>query len=70
MEVDTEKTTDLLAAGFWVARLREHPPPPLPVTHDRYCEFVGYPTAADADVSLARVQRWALPQRGAEPQQR
>jgi ssDNA-binding Zn-finger/Zn-ribbon topoisomerase 1 len=57
--VDTEKSTDLLAAGFWVARLREHPLPPLPVVHDRYREFVVHSSAPDAEATMAQVHQWS-----------
>ena len=44
-EIDTAKSVDLLAAGYLVARLREHPLPPLGVTDPGYVEFVVRATA-------------------------
>ena len=57
-EVDTEKSLDLLAAGYWVARLREFPLPGLPVQHERYQEFVVHSAAPDSDRTLKKVSAW------------
>lgn len=45
VDKDTEKSLDLLQAGFLVARLREDPLPSLPISDERYAEFVVYATA-------------------------
>jgi hypothetical protein len=58
VEIDTAKSLDLLAAGYLVARLREHPLPPLPVPNDRYAEFVVYANAPDPEATIARVKKW------------
>ena len=39
-EVDVEKSRDLLAAGYFVVRLREHPLASLPIDDPAYGEFV------------------------------
>jgi hypothetical protein len=57
-EIDTAKSLDLLAAGYVVARLREHPLPPLPVSHDGYAEFVVYANMSDPEATIARVKEW------------
>ena len=54
--VDTAKSLDLLAAGWLVVRLREHPLPTLSIAHPRYTELVVHATAPDPDGVLARVQ--------------
>ncbi len=58
--VDFEKSRDLLAAGYLVARLREHPLPALPVHDPHYVEFVVYSTAPQPDTTIDRVKQWAL----------
>jgi len=58
--VDTEKSLDLLAAGYLVVRLREHPLPTLPIHDDRYIEFMVYATAPDPSGVLGRVHSWAM----------
>lgn len=67
-DVDLEKSLDLLAAGYFVARLREHPLPPLPLTNERYVEFVVYSIAPDPQATIARVKEWAVPASTASPQ--
>ncbi|CUR54380.1 zinc-ribbon domain-containing protein [Nocardioides sp.] len=57
-EIDTAKSVDLLAAGYLVARLREHPLPPLGVTDPGYVEFVVHATAPDAHGVIAKVKDW------------
>jgi len=56
--VDIGKTHDLLDAGYLVARLREHPLPPLGIDHQRYSEFVVYPTAPDPEAVMRQVSNW------------
>jgi len=58
-DVDLAKTLDMLAAGYLVARLREHPLEPLPLSDDRYVEFPVYSTAPDPKATIARVKEWA-----------
>jgi hypothetical protein len=58
-DVDTEKSLDLLAGGFLVARLREHPLPALPVNHERYAEFVVHPQAPNPEGVMRHVRGWA-----------
>lgn len=55
-DIDAAKSLDLLSAGYWVCRVREHPLPPLPIEHERYMEVVAYATAPDpaAGVRAAR----------------
>ncbi|WP_378309457.1 zinc-ribbon domain-containing protein [Amycolatopsis silviterrae] len=57
-EIDTAKSLDLLAAGYLVARLREHPLPGLPIVHDDYTEIVVHSTAPDPLAVLQQVQVW------------
>ena len=57
--IDTAKSLDLLAAGWLVVRLREHPLPGLPINHPRYTELTVHSTAPDPDGVLNRVQAWA-----------
>jgi len=59
VQVDTEKSIDLLAAGYLVARLREHPLPPLPLEHESYREFLVYSQAPDPEDVITRVRYWA-----------
>jgi len=47
VEIDTDKSVDLLAAGLRVIRLREHPLPPLTIDHPNYSEIVVHATAPD-----------------------
>ena len=58
-EIDIAKSVDLLAAGYLVARLREHPLPPLDVADPGYVEFVVHATAPDAHDVIAKVKDWA-----------
>ncbi|MEU0687355.1 zinc-ribbon domain-containing protein [Streptomyces uncialis] len=59
-ELDTEKSLDLLAAGYLVARLREYPLVPLPINDPGYAEFVVHSTAPTPDATIERVKQWAL----------
>lgn len=65
-DVDTEKSADLLAAGWRVVRLREHPLPPLPLTDAGYLEIVVYSQAPDPAGNMARIHDWLV----SEPDQR
>jgi len=58
-ELDTEKSLDLLAAGYLVARLREHPLGPLSVRDGRYSEFIVHSTAPDPEATIELVKKWA-----------
>lgn len=58
-DVDEEKSRDLLAAGYLVARLREHPLPALPIDDPGYAEFTVHSTVPDPDGVIERVKRWA-----------
>ncbi|MFC4555405.1 zinc-ribbon domain-containing protein [Georgenia faecalis] len=57
-EVDTAKSRDLLAAGYLVMRLREHPLPPLTISSERYGEAVVYANAPDPRGAVEDVARW------------
>ncbi|MEU5156080.1 zinc-ribbon domain-containing protein [Glycomyces sp. NPDC021274] len=61
-DIDRDKSIDLLAAGFVVVRLREHPLGPLPVQDRRYIEFTVYATAPEPEGVIAQVRQWALDQ--------
>lgn len=58
-ELDTQKSLDLLAAGYLVARLREHPLGHLSVRDGRYAEFIVHSTAPDPEATIELVKRWA-----------
>lgn len=58
-DVDAAKTRDLLAAGHLVARLREHPLPPLPVSSPAYLEVTVYSLAPDPDLAVGQIAAWA-----------
>ena len=58
-DLDTEKSLDLIAAGYLVVRLREHPLAPLPIDHAHYAEFVVYGTATEPASTVQRVKTWA-----------
>lgn len=59
-DLDREKSRDLLAAGYLVARLREHPLPALPVDDPGYAEFTVHSTTHDPDGTLDLVKRWVV----------
>ncbi|MFD5656159.1 zinc-ribbon domain-containing protein [Streptomyces hirsutus] len=59
-EVDAEKSRDLLAAGYLVARLREHPLASLPIDDPAYGEFVVHSAVPTPDATIERVKQWAL----------
>ncbi|MFJ4673441.1 zinc-ribbon domain-containing protein [Kitasatospora purpeofusca] len=58
-EVDLEKSRDLLAAGYLVARLREHPLPAPPIEDPGYAEFTVHSASPDPDGVIERVKPWA-----------
>lgn len=58
IELDSRKTTDLLGAGYLVARLREHPLARLPVRHPHYREFEVYSGAPNPAAALSNVRAW------------
>ncbi|MFJ5281853.1 MULTISPECIES: DUF559 domain-containing protein [Streptomyces] len=58
-DLDIEKSRDLLAAGYLVVRLREHPLPPLPIDDPNYTEFVVYSAMSTPDETIERVKEWA-----------
>ncbi|NCT91954.1 hypothetical protein GXB85_13485 [Cellulomonas sp. APG4] len=57
-DVDAAKSRDLLAAGYVLARLREHPLAALDVEHPCYTELVVYATAPDPDAAMASLRDW------------
>jgi hypothetical protein len=57
--IEPAKSLDLLAAGWLVVRLREHPLPSLGIDHPRYAEIPVHATAPDPDGVLERVHTWA-----------
>lgn len=57
--LDTDKTHDLLAAGYLVVRLREDPLPPLNVGDSRYLELVTYASASDPGAAMLQIRQWA-----------
>ncbi len=57
-DLDVEKSRDLLAAGYLVARLREDPLPPLPIQNPDYVEFVVYAAMPMPDETIERVRQW------------
>ncbi|MFF9069726.1 zinc-ribbon domain-containing protein [Streptomyces sp. NPDC014891] len=59
-DIDIDKSRDLLAAGYLVARLREHPLAALPIDHPAYAEFVVHATAPSPDATIDRVRQWAM----------
>lgn len=59
--LDTDKSRDLLAAGFLVVRLREHPLPPLDIADPRYTEFVVHSTAPQPHSVMHEIANWIPP---------
>jgi hypothetical protein len=57
--VDVRKTTDLLAAGYLVVRLREHGLLPLSVKSPSYLEIDVSPTIATPSPAMKRIAEWA-----------
>ncbi|GAB2889824.1 zinc-ribbon domain-containing protein [Streptomyces deserti] len=59
VDLDIEKSRDLLAAGYLVARLREYPLPPLSIDDPNYAEFVVYSAMPKPDETIGWVRDWA-----------
>ena len=57
-DLDVEKSRDLLAAGYLVARLREHPLSALPIRDPDYAEFVVHASMPTPDETIERVKEW------------
>lgn len=57
-ETDTKKSLDLIAAGYDVIRLREHPLGALPVPSDHYLELVAYGLTDDISRIVAAIDDW------------
>lgn len=58
IETDTAKSEDLLRTGHAVARLREHPLPPLAIINDRYMDLTVFAGVTPPAESLARIAAW------------
>ncbi|MEV0811439.1 hypothetical protein, partial [Micromonospora sp. NPDC050200] len=56
--VDVSKSRDLLAAGYYVARLREDDLPALGIIHPRYREFRVYATAPRPREVMESIRSW------------
>ncbi|MFE7065563.1 zinc-ribbon domain-containing protein [Microbacterium sp. NPDC057658] len=56
--LDTDKTRDLLAAGYRVVRLREDPLPPLSIDDDGYLELTAFATSPDTSTAMTEIARW------------
>lgn len=56
--VDERKTLDLLAAGYRVVRLREHPLPMLNIKHPHLLQTRVYPTAPRPGRAMNRITAW------------
>ncbi|MEW2810941.1 zinc-ribbon domain-containing protein [Streptomyces massasporeus] len=59
VDLDIEKSRDLLAAGYLVARLREYPLPPLSIDDPNYADFVVYSAMPKPDETIGWVRDWA-----------
>ena len=55
-DIDRAKSMDLLAAGYRVIRLREHPLRSLEIDDALYSELVVYATAPDPQATVARIK--------------
>jgi hypothetical protein len=55
-DIDGAKSLDLLAAGYRVIRLREHPLRSLEIDDALYSELVVYATAPDPQATMARIK--------------
>lgn len=55
-EVDLAKSLDLLAAGYHLVRLREHPLSPLAITDPHYKELVVHATAPDPEAIIGQIK--------------
>ncbi|MEV7783097.1 hypothetical protein [Kitasatospora sp. NPDC088351] len=58
-DIDVEKSGDLLAGRYLVARLREHRLPALAIEDPGYAELTVHSTAPDPDDVIERVKQWA-----------
>lgn len=58
-DVDRAKSLDLLAGGYRLVRLREHPLPPLDIKDSKYAELVVYSTAPDPERVMERIREGA-----------
>ena len=56
-DIDRAKSLDLLAGGYRVVRLREHPLRSLEIDDALYSEFVVYATAPDPQATVARIKQ-------------
>ncbi|GAA1937274.1 hypothetical protein GCM10009689_17250 [Brevibacterium antiquum] len=57
-DTDTKKSLDLIAAGYDVVRLREHPLRSLPVHSAHYIELIVYGLTSDVDHIVGQIQEW------------
>lgn len=55
-DIDRAKSLDLLAGGYRVVRLREHPLPTLGIDDSAYAEIVVHPTAPAPDEVMAQIK--------------
>lgn len=58
VEIDSDKSCDLLAAGYRVVRLCEHPLSPLEIEDPNYTEIVVYAAAPQPDPVIEKVAAW------------
>lgn len=58
IETDIAKSTDLLRAGYILARLRESPLAPLAIKNDRYLDLTVYAGVTPPAEALARIADW------------
>jgi len=58
VDIDLEKSRDLLAAGALVVRLREYPLPSLGLDSRDYLELPVSPTATDLDATVLAIREW------------
>jgi len=58
--IDTAKSLDLLAAGWAVVRLREHPLPTLGIDNPLYTEVVVHSSTPDPDGVMRHVEQWTM----------
>ncbi|MFC3963121.1 zinc-ribbon domain-containing protein [Nocardia jiangsuensis] len=56
-DVDMAKSRDLLAGGYRLVRLREHPLPPLTITNPHYTEIVVHASAPDPVAVIEEIYR-------------
>lgn len=58
--IDTAKSLDLVAAGWAVIRLREHPLPSLSIDDPMYTELVVHSPSPDPDGVMRQVEQWTM----------